>query len=115
MSSPLSAFQRSTHAPLVVAIVIEGGAETQICDGETIIVNRHAALIATSMGLRVGMRISIHVYVTDKRATARVVHIDPENRLHCGIELEEPRNIWGVALPPDGLAGRSVSEPLETK
>ncbi len=46
------------------------------------------------------MRISIHVYVTDKRAAARVVFIDPENPLRCGIELAEPRNIWGVPLPP---------------
>ena len=47
------------------------------------------------------MKISIHVYVTDKRAAARGVYIDPKNPLHCGIELEEPRNIWGVPLPPN--------------
>jgi hypothetical protein len=32
---------------------------------------------------------------------ARVVYIDPKNPLHCGIELDEPRNIWGVSVPPD--------------
>jgi len=37
----------------------------------------------------------------DVRAAARVVYIDPENALHCGIELAVPRNIWGVPLPPD--------------
>jgi hypothetical protein len=47
------------------------------------------------------MRISIHVYLTDKRAAARVVYIDPKNPLHCGIALDEPRNIWGVPLPPN--------------
>jgi hypothetical protein len=46
------------------------------------------------------MGISIHVYLTDKRAAARVVYVSPENPRHCGIELAEPRNIWGVPLPP---------------
>jgi hypothetical protein len=39
--------------------------------------------------------------VTDKRAAARVVFVDPKNTLHCGIELDEPQNIWGVSLLPD--------------
>ena len=81
---------------------MEGGAETRAtCEGETIVVNLHGALIATAIGLSIGMRISIHVYLTDKRATARVVYVDPRNAMHCGIELDEPRNIWGVSLPPD--------------
>ena len=51
--------------------------------------------------LSVGMRISIHVYLTDKRSKARVVYVDPENPLRCGIELDRPRNIWSVPLTPD--------------
>jgi hypothetical protein len=47
------------------------------------------------------MRISIHVYLTGKRGRARVVYVDPENALCCGIELDQPRNIWGVPLPSD--------------
>jgi hypothetical protein len=93
--------RRSTRVPLKVVIAIEGNAEGRTCDGETIVINLHGALIATAIGLSTGMRISIHVYVTDKRAAARVVYIDPKNPLHCGIELAEPRNIWGVPLPPD--------------
>jgi hypothetical protein len=93
--------RRSTRVPLTVVITVEGGAESRTCDGETIVVNLHGALIATAIGLSVGMRISIHVYLTDKRATARVVYVDPRNPLRCGIELDEPRNIWGVPLPPD--------------
>jgi hypothetical protein len=84
-----------------VVITVEGGAESLTCEGETIVVNVHGALIATAIGLTSGMRISIHVYLTNKRAAARVVHVDPKNALHCGIELDEPRNIWGVSLPPD--------------
>ena len=85
----------------MVITVVEGGAESRTCEGETIIVNLHGALIATAIGLSVGMRVSIHVYLTNKRAAARVVYVDPKNSLHCGIELDEPRNIWGVSLPPD--------------
>jgi hypothetical protein len=84
-----------------VVITVEGGAENLTCEGETIVVNVHGALIATAIGLSSGLRISIHVYLTNKRAAARVVYVDPKNALHCGIELDEPRNIWGVSLPPD--------------
>jgi hypothetical protein len=84
-----------------VLIAIEGGAKSRTCDGETIVVNLQGALIATAIGLSSGMRISVRVYLTDKRAAARVVYLDPKNPLHCGIELDEPRNIWGVPLPPD--------------
>jgi hypothetical protein len=91
--------RRSGRIPLKVVITVEAGAESQTCDGETIVVSLHGALIATAMELRKGMKVSIHVYVTDKRAAARVVYVDPNNPLHCAIELDEPRNIWGVSLP----------------
>src|SRR5207249_7148737 len=34
-----------------------------------------------------GVRISVHVYLTDKRAAAQVVYVT----MRCGIELDEPR------------------------
>jgi hypothetical protein len=98
---PFHESRRSTRVPLkVVVTVVEGGAERRTCEGETVAVNLHGALLSTAIGLSVGMRISIHVYLTDKRAKARVVYVDPEDLLHCGIELDQPRNIWGVPLPP---------------
>jgi hypothetical protein len=93
--------RRSTRVPLKIAIDVESIAQQLTCEGETVIVNLHGALISTAIGLSVGMNISIHVYLTDKRAKARVVHVDPENPLRCGIDLNRPRNIWGVPLPPD--------------
>ena len=102
--------RRSTRVPLKVVITVEGGAESWTCDGETIVVNLHGALLTTAIGLSSGMRISIHVYLTDKRAAARVVYIDPKNPLRCGIELDEPRNIWGVSMPPDNWDETSVLE-----
>ena len=92
--------RRSTRVPLKVVITVEVGAESVSCEGETIVVSRHGALIATAIELSKGMKISIHVYITDKRAAARIVYVDPQNPLHCGIELDEPRNIWGVPLSP---------------
>ena len=99
--------RRSTRVALKVVLTIEG--ESGRCDGETITVNLHGALVATAVGLSTGMRISILVYLTDKRAAARVVYVDPANPMLCGIELDEPRNIWGVTVLPDNW-----SERLET-
>lgn len=93
--------RRSTRVPLKVMIAVEGAAESLKCEGETIVVNLHGALISTSLWLSPGMRISIHVLLTDKRANARVVYVDPANPMRCGVELDAPRNIWGVPLPPD--------------
>lgn len=90
--------RRSTRVPLKINLRVEGGFET--FEGETIVVNLHGALISAAALLRVGMKISIHVFLTGKDAPARVVYVNPENPLHCGIELEQPRNIWGVPLPP---------------
>ena len=81
-------------------VEVEGGVGNLTCDGETVVVNLHGALISTTIKLSVGMRVSIHVYLTDKRAKARVVYVDPEKPRRCGIELDQPQNIWGVPLPP---------------
>jgi hypothetical protein len=102
--------RRSTRVPLKVVIAIGGGAGSRTCEGETIVVGLLGALIATTIELTVGMRILVHAHLTDQRAAARVVYIDPKNPLHCGIALDEPRNIWGVSLPPDNWDETSVLE-----
>ena len=101
--------RRSTRVPLKVAISVEGQAD-RTCDGTTEIVNLHGALIHTSIELPYAANIDIHVYLTDKRAKARIVYINPLNRLMCGIELERPENIWGVSLPPKDWSDSSVSQ-----
>jgi hypothetical protein len=80
------------------------GTESLTCEGETIVVNLHGALLSTTIRLSVGMRISIHVYMTDKRAKARVVYADPENPLRCGIELTRWRRWLCRRLSPDTTA-----------
>jgi hypothetical protein len=92
--------RRSTRVPLTVVIKAQGIAGHLTCEGETIIVNIHGALISTSVALSVGMKIEIQVDVTGKRATAEVVHVDPEKPLRCGIALTTPQNIWGMSVPP---------------
>lgn len=93
--------RRSTRVALKVVIAAQGVSEPLNCDGETIVVNRHGALIWTSVPLRVEMKIEIHVILTDKRARAKVVYVDPERPRVCGIGLAEPENIWGLSLPPN--------------
>ena len=101
--------RRSTRVPLKVAIEVENSPERVTCDGETIVVNLHGALISTTIALSLGMRISIHVYLTDKRAKAIVAYVDSANPLRCGIELDQPSNIWGVPLPPDDWYEKDVA------
>jgi hypothetical protein len=86
---------------LKVGIEAHGINEPLVCEGETLVVNLHGALIMTAVALRVGMKISIHVCLTDKRAAAEVVYIDPDQPRHCGIKLKRPENIWGLSLSPD--------------
>lgn len=93
--------RRSTRVPLKVVIAARGVGEPLTCDGETIIVNRHGALISCTVPLRIGLQIEIHVVITDKNANAEVVSIDPERPFLCGIALEKPENIWGLSFPPD--------------
>jgi hypothetical protein len=92
--------RRSTRVRLKVLIEAQGIAGPLTCQGETIVVNRHGALISTAVALRVGMRIEIHVIPTDKRAPADVVYVDPDQPRVCGIGLVKPENIWGLSLPP---------------
>jgi hypothetical protein len=97
-------YRRSTRVPLKVAIIVESGPECLTCEGETVVVNLHETLLSTAVGLTLRMRISIPVHLTDKRnAKARVVYVDPTNPLLCGIELDRPQNIWGVAAPAQRL------------
>jgi hypothetical protein len=93
--------RRSTRVPLKVIVEAQGLSEPLTCEGETIIVNLHGALISTSVRLRVGMNIEIQVCLTSKRAPAKVVYVDPEKPEHCGIALAKPENIWGLSFPPD--------------
>jgi hypothetical protein len=93
--------RRNTRVRLKVRIEALGVSEPLTREGETFVVSLHCALILTALALRVGMKIGIHVLLTDKRAIADVVYVDPEQPRHCGINLKKPENIWGLSSPPD--------------
>ena len=93
--------RRSTRVRIKIRIEASGVSEVLTCEGETIVVNRHGALISTAVPLHVGLRIEVHVILTDKRARAKVVYVDPDSPRQCGIGLDKPENIWGIAFPPD--------------
>ena len=93
--------RRSTRVQLKVVIEAKGVTEPLTCDGETIVVNLHGALISTAVPLRVGVKIPVHVLTTNTSDEADVVHVDPDRPRICGIGLVIPENIWGVGLPPD--------------
>jgi hypothetical protein len=98
---PFRRFRRSTRVPLTIRIEAQGVTEYLTCEGQTIVVNLHGALIQTSVALTVGMQIEIHVYLTAKRAAAEVVYLNSEKPFCYGIELAKPQNIWGISLLPD--------------
>jgi hypothetical protein len=93
--------RRSTRVALKIVILVQALSDPLICDGETIVINRHGALICSSVPLRIEMKIRIQVVLTGMRADAKVIHVDPERPPVCGIALEKPENIWDLSLPPD--------------
>jgi hypothetical protein len=109
MTKPdLNDSRRSARVPLKLLISLEDSTH-RTCEAETEIVNLHGALINAAIELPYGAEISIHVYLTGKYAKARVVFINFLNRRQCGVELEQPENIWGVSLPPDDWSESSAS------
>ena len=90
--------RRSTRVPIQVRIEVQATGVS--CEGETIVVNLHGALVKTSGQLELGAGITIHVQLTGKSAGARVVFASRERHLEFGIALDQPQNIWGISLPP---------------
>lgn len=93
--------RRSTRVILKIVVLVEGVTEPLMCDGVTLVVNRHGALISAGVPLRHESKIKIQVVLTGMRANAKVVHIDPDRPQVCGIALENPENIWDLPSPPD--------------
>ena len=97
----LTNLRRSTRVPLRLSITTLGLPERTTCEGETVTVNLHGALIHTALPFTVGQKIELEVIITGKKAEAEVVWSDPEKPLTYGIGFAKPQNIWGVALPPE--------------
>lgn len=100
--------RRSTRVPIKIRVETSGISEPLTCEGETVVVSNHGALISTTLALHLGMRIEIHVVLTDKRAPAQVVYLNPDSPQYSGIALERPANIWGIDFPPSDWKDDSV-------
>jgi hypothetical protein len=102
--------RRSTRVRLKVVIEAHGISEPLTCEGETLVVNLHGALILTAVALRVGTKMSIHVYVTDRRAAAEVVYVDPANHDTAESNWRDQRT-FGESLPRQ-MIGRGATQSL---
>ena len=92
--------RRSTRVPLEFSIEVDGKADSLPFKGVTVIVNLHGALIRTLKPLDVGSTVYLRL-LNGREASARVVRRLPTDAFTYGIELAEPENIWGIALPPE--------------
>jgi len=90
--------RRSTRVPIRVRIEVQ--ATGFACDGETITVNLHGALLQSSGALELGANVTLYVPLTGKSTGARVVFASRTEALHFGLALDRPENIWGISLPP---------------
>ena len=94
-----SALRRSTRIPTDINVLLEVQGEEFAYAGETITVNLHGALVRIAAPLKRGDRVTLHVHRTGKSAPGAVVFAN-SGISQFGIELESPRNIWGVVVPP---------------
>jgi archaellum component FlaC len=112
--------RRSTRVSLSVPIVISGKDVDQNDFREetrTLVVNEHGAKIVTVHQLAMGAEILIENPALSTSAKATVAWVGPEYRpgeLHqVGLQLYEPRNVWGIEFRPDDWsAGTSVGGAL---
>jgi hypothetical protein len=91
--------RRSTRVPIRVHLHVRATGIS--CEGETVVVNLHGALVRAEKPLELNAAINIEVSLTGKSAAARVVHASGDHPLEYGIALDQPQNIWGIQLPPD--------------
>lgn len=91
MSQLRRELRRSTRVPLKVVISAQSLTERLICDAETVVVNRHGALISCTVPLRLGSKIEIHVIITDKRGAHYFRHLAHARRFQWSRKtLPEP-------------------------
>jgi hypothetical protein len=108
------ATKKRTRVPLEVSIEVDGQSGSLPFKGVTVVVNLHGALIRTVRPLQEGSTIYIRV-MTGEEALARVVRALPTNGLTYGVELVEPKNIWGVELPPRDWRGSTEQQGRNTQ
>jgi hypothetical protein len=76
----------------------------------TIGVNRHGAKISTSSRLAVGDQVMVGNPVLGHSTKARVTRVVEKGRaFEIGVELLEPKDVWGAKIPPEDWASNNAS------
>ena len=94
----LTSARRSSRVQTDVLVEVRG--EAFAYAGETLTVSMHGALIRTSAHLEIGTSVNVFVHRTGKSTRARIVFATPETGSPCGIEFDQPTNIWGLGVSP---------------
>jgi len=96
--------RRSSRVTLSIPILVSGIHPTNDvrfeAEAETLVVNKHGALIRTLPGLQSGTPLRITVPPNGKSANSRVIWDAPRTEGRYGVELETPENLWQVLFPP---------------
>ena len=110
-SKPVARESREHRVPLKVTIDARGISEPLPCEGETIVVNLHGALISPSAFLKVGTIIEIQVDLTGKRAQALVCFVDPTASSTVESHGDAAKYL-GSILAAGRLAARAIQRVL---
>ena len=92
--------RRSDRIKLKIPLAIHVG--HVVLQAETVSVSKHGAkirIISVSEKLACGERMRVVIRTGREPQTARVVWLDKTAEQHCGIELDDPNNFWGVHFP----------------
>ena len=110
--------RRSERIKLKIPLTIHVG--NIVLKAETVSVSKHGAkirIISVSEKLACGERMRVDIRTGRQPQTARVVWLDKTAEPHCGIELDDPNNFWGVHFPSktgeDGRWQKTTAPPTQ--
>jgi hypothetical protein len=90
-----------------------------VLQAETVSVSKHGAkirVISMSEKLACGEQLQVATKTGQKKEPARVVWLDKTTQPHCGIELGQGGNFWGVYFPgeaSEGFRPARMAAPVE--
>src|SRR5438874_6141135 len=103
--------------PVLITSLAPGVEFSECCD--TVAVNAHGCGIITTTRLEKGIPVKLSLLPNSQEATAHIADVVPLGEdgksWLLGIQLNEPRNVWGVTSPPeDWNLGAPAADPALT-
>jgi len=103
--------------PVLITSLAPGVEFSECCD--TVAVNAHGCGIITTTRLEKGIPVKLSLLPNSPEATAHIADVVPLGEdgksWLLGIQLDEPRNVWGVTSPPeDWNLGAPAADPALT-